>query len=219
MGNKVTTLYDFTLTANGSQEILADADFYKVLTSSGDLSITRDGGSTIKPLRAGRGERNVPFLRLMVRDLSGAPNSGTILVGDSDFIDDTIVLSNAINVRPEVASGSYSSSSNLVANTPDAVFTAAANANGALILTATTTNDSTSGFCGVTLISKATSLPATIHDGQTYLREKSQSQGSSWQSYSADLPKEQYVPAGHGLYWISTLNTTVNSRACRYKLL
>lgn len=99
--SKATTLYDFNIAAGASFDLPVDASFYKILTSTGDLAITRDGGSTVKPMRAGRGERDVPFTKLTLRNLSGATNSGTILVGDSNFIDDTIVLSSSINVRPE----------------------------------------------------------------------------------------------------------------------
>lgn len=220
MVNKVTTLYDFTLPANGSQQVQADANFYKILTASGDVSITRDGGSTVKPMRAGRGERNVQFLTLTIRDLSGAPNSGTILVGDSDFIDDTIVLSNAISVRPESVSGTYSVSAALAANTAVEVLAPGGNTAGLIVMAAGCTNESTTGLAGVTLIAKAGAAPTTIHQGDVLLREMNFGQGSSWQSYGAQLSTPQFVAAGLGLYWISTLVTpAASTRHVRWKAL
>lgn len=212
---KTTTLYDFTLTAGGAQIILADANMYKVLTATGDISVTRDGGATIKPLRAGRGERNVAFTRLILRDLSGAPNSGTILVGDSDFIDDTIVLSSAINVRPEAASGSYASITAAAFNAADTVFTAAANTGGAIVLYAhaTSGNDTTAPSGG--FIAKATA-PTTAIDGQIIAGLVAGGGNVS----ICELKSPQFIPAGLGLYYLTNVTETyAKSRSCRYKLL
>lgn len=214
MGKKVTTLYDFTLTANGSQQIQADANFYKILTASGDVSITRDGGSTVKPMRAGRGERNVQFLTLTIRDLSGAPNSGTILVGDSDFIDDTIVLSSAINIRPEAASGNFRSGSALAANTPEVVFNPGSNTGGAIIFTAS--YQDTGGSIS-TLIAKSGVPPASAFDGEVVAMSKLVTTGNY---QNIDLQYPQFIAAGLGLYFINGgASSAPYGRACRYKLL
>ena len=222
---KTTTLYDFTLTAGGAQIILADANMYKVLTATGDISVTRDGGATIKPLRAGRGERNVAFQRLILRDLSGAPNSGTILVGDSDFIDDTIVLSSAINVRPEVQSGSFIATAALVANTPDTVFTPASNVGGVILLSAFF-NIYTASNAGAFAFVAHTAAPANISTGDHVLggAQTSNSAGANVVSYGS-LPSAQFIPAGKGLYFIGDAPSSGavvpgNSyRSARYKLL
>lgn len=222
MGNKVTTLYDFTLTANGSQQIQADANFYKILTASGDVSITRDGGSTVKPMRAGRGERNVKFLTLTIRDLSGAPNSGTILVGDSDFIDDTIVLSSAINVRVESPSSFFNNNAALVANTAIEVFAAGSNSNGAIVQAANI-NWQDASLALHAFVANATA-PATPYVGRSVLKcpPSAVNGGASLYLGNAQLPKDFYIPAGLGLYFISTTSlaaTTPNSRDCQYKFL
>lgn len=215
---KSTQLYDFTLTANGSQVILADANFYKILTATGDVAITRDGGSTVRPMRAGRGEREVDFQRLTIRDISGAPNSGTIVVGDSNFIDDTIVLSSAINVRPEVESGSWADVSVLAASTPLTIFTPASNVNGAILLSASL-NENVSVVGNAAFISK-TSAPASITDGSIVLQGLYN--GSTQNTLTASLPKEEWIPAGRGLYYIANAAlgaTAANLRSARYKLL
>ncbi len=217
---KSTQLYDFTLTANGSQVILADANFYKVLTSTGDLKITRDGGSTVRPMRAGRGEREVDFQRLTITDISGAPNSGTIVVGDSNFIDDTIVLSSAINVRPEVQSGFFNDQSALTANTPITVFAPGSNVNGAIVDTAQIAEFSTVNIIKA-FVAKA-SAPASVIDGTPVISSAPTGSISTSIFFSATLPKSIYLSAGQGLYLIC--NTTVGAtaltvHACRYKLL
>ncbi len=215
---KTTTLYDFTLTAGGAQIILADANMYKVLTATGDISVTRDGGATIKPLRAGRGERNVAFQRLMIKDLSGAPNSGTILVGDSDFIDDTIVLSSAINVRPEVASGFYSVYGAITLNTPETIFSAAANTKGAILLTAQIGDSNAVGDSKITILAKGTA-PTNINDGEVMVRAMQSAQGASMSCYYGQLQGPQYIAAGKGLFAISNQTVTLADRTARYKLL
>jgi len=218
---KSTQLYDFTLAAGGSQVILADANFYKILTATGDLKITRDGGSTVRPMRAGRGEREVEFKALIVTDISGAPNSGTIVVGDSNFIDDTIVLSSAINVRPEVQSGFFSDASALVANTPITVFTPAANVNGAILLNANISwaDGGALGHYEV-FISKA-SAPANTQDGSILLSASTRVYTATTAGWEI-LQKEQFIAAGQGLYFMDevALGVGINSRrSCRYKLL
>lgn len=220
MGNKVTTLYDFTLTANGSQQIQADANFYKILTASGDVSITRDGGSTVKPMRAGRGERNVQFLTLTIRDLSGAPNSGTILVGDSDFIDDTIVLSSALNVRPEAPTGAYKANGVLAANTPDTVFTPGANTGGAFVLNAGFWVSQSPVVAYAAFLAKAGVPPTTQIDGDLVLNSSFYFINGTTNIEAGTLPKDIFIPAGQGLYFIATGGVLANStRHCQYKLL
>ncbi len=203
---KTTTLYDFTLTAGGSQRIEADANFYKILTATGDVSITRNGGSTVKPMRAGRGERNVDFLTLTIKDLSGAPNSGTILVGDSDFIDDTIVLSSSLTVRPEAESGNWTQQGfAMAANTPITVFAPGVNTAGVLLLSAGLSIYDGTQQVAAGFVAKS-SAPANITDGSMMLQGK-------WGGGSVvqgELPKEQFIPAGRGLYLISTGGIAAN---------
>lgn len=215
---KTTTLYDFTLTANGSFVILADADFYKVLTSTGDISVTRDGGATIKPLRAGRGERNVPFQRLVLKDLSGAPNSGTILVGDSDFIDDTIVLSSAINSRPEAPSNNWKDTSILAANTPLTVFTPASNTGGVILLGAWAADMAAAASSPIQAFLAKNAAPANIGDGEI-VAGGNYFVGSTYGGSNINLAIPQYIAAGLGLYFISTGAGGGNYRAARWKNL
>ena len=217
---KTTTLYDFTLTANGSQVILADANMYKVLTATGDIAVTRDGGATIKPLRAGRGEKNVPFQRLILRDLSGASNSGTILVGDSDFIDDTIVLSSAINVRPEPITGNWKDTAATTANTAVQVFAAASNTGGAIIYQAAY-SEMTSSASPCAFLAKATA-PANTTDGEVVLAGGNSFYSNGSNDWVAnELKTPQFVAAGLGLFYISPNSGIVSRgyRNCRYKLL
>lgn len=90
MTNRATKFYDFALTGNGSQVILAEGSYYKILSSTGAVEVQRDGGSAASPLLAGQGERESEFKRLTIRDRSGAGNVGVLIVSDGQFIDDRI---------------------------------------------------------------------------------------------------------------------------------
>lgn len=82
-------IYDFSLTAGQSKEILAEGSYYRILTSTGAVEVRRDGGSMLGPIYAGQGER-AEFKRLQLRDLSGAGNVGLVIIADDSFIDDRI---------------------------------------------------------------------------------------------------------------------------------
>jgi hypothetical protein len=216
---KSTQLYDFTLAAGGSQVILADANFYKILTATGDLKITRDGGSTVRPMRAGRGEREVEFKSLIVTDISGAPNSGTIVVGDSNFIDDTIVLSSAINVRPEVGSGFFTDNSAAAANTAITIFTPASNTNGVIILNAEASEETAGTACFGGFIAH-TSAPANTTTGENIASLLYVAQVSGGRNFSAKLNTPALIAAGKGLYYLASAAPSTNGlRSARWKNL
>ncbi len=83
-------LYDFNLSAGGPQYLPASGAFYRVIASTGPVSIKESGGGTVGPISAGQGMRNRDFVSLVITDASGAPNKGTLIVADSDFVDDRI---------------------------------------------------------------------------------------------------------------------------------
>lgn len=84
---RAAQVYDFTLAAGANFEILAEGSYYRILTATGAVEVRRDDGSRVGPILEGQGERNSPFKRLTIRDLSGAANSGTVLICDGDFVD------------------------------------------------------------------------------------------------------------------------------------
>lgn len=215
---KATALYDFTLTAFGSQTILADANFYKILTSAGDVSITRDGGSTVKPMRAGRGERNVDFLSLIIRDLSGAANAGTIVVGDSEFIDDTIVLSSAINVRPETSTGNYNVLGASVANTAIQILAPASNTAGVMVLTASIQKQFET-LNGVSAFLAKASAPANVGDGESIFSQVATANSATSIQGGLHMPMQVMLAPGLGIYYISSVAEAATLKTMRWKAL
>lgn len=89
MSTRAAKIYDFTIPAGGSRELLVEGSYYRILTSTGALEVRRDGGSALGPIYPGQGER-AEFKRLQLRDLSGAANIGNVIVADDGFIDDRI---------------------------------------------------------------------------------------------------------------------------------
>lgn len=86
---RAAQIYTLTLTANQAQVLLVDGGFYKILSAYGSVSISREGGSIINPMKPGQGEK-VNFKRLTVQDVSGAANAVEILIADESFVDDRI---------------------------------------------------------------------------------------------------------------------------------
>ena len=92
---RAAQIYDFNLAANQTVELLVEAGFYKLLSASGNVKVTREGGSTISPLLPGQGER-LNFKRLTIQDTSGEANAVSILLADESFVDTRIY--GAVNV-------------------------------------------------------------------------------------------------------------------------
>lgn len=82
-------IYDFTLTAGGSMQLLVQGDYMRIMSSTGAVEVLTDH-YRIGPIMAGQGQAKSPFTRLTIIDRSGAGNVGNVLVADSDFIDNRI---------------------------------------------------------------------------------------------------------------------------------
>lgn len=215
MTSRAAQIYDFTLTAGGVQTILAEGSYYRILSSTGTLEVRRDGGSRLGPISAGQGERD-EFQRLTLRDLSGAPNSGFVIVADGTFVDDTVIIQGAVNVRPEAASGNAKFAGALAANTPETLFAPGANVNGAVVLTANFSVFMAAGSGCVFLAKNA--APTSNLDGELILTASSLSTGAN-NCEAGALPQAQFIPAGLGLYFISPVAIASGVRAARWRLL
>lgn len=82
--------YDFNLSAGGSQYLPASGAYYRVISSTGPVTIREDVGSKCGPISAGQGMKERNFGFLTISDSSGAANVGTIAVASSEFIDQTL---------------------------------------------------------------------------------------------------------------------------------
>lgn len=229
-------VYDFTLTAGGSYRLPVIGEYFRIQTSNGALDVTVEGVGTLPGLLSGQALKDVPFNGLVLRDASGAPNVGTILVASSEFqdnrlqgtvdlsatslaalesIDLTAATQNNL-IRPPESNGTYSVGPvALAANTAVQVFAPGSNPNGALLLSASMSDQSGTANV-IALLSKA-SAPTSVTDGEVYLHLPVVNA-----SCFSQLNKIEKIPPGHGLYFIATVASSTNasvSRNCRYRLL
>lgn len=233
-------VYDFNLTAGGSQTILAGGAYLRILTATGAVDVIVEGKGTMPNLLAGQGLKDLPFQRVVLRDKSGAPNSGTILVASSEFVDNRLfgtfdltpatlaalesvdlnaATINSLN-RPLAHTGSSQVLATLAASTAETVFSPGSNLNGAILLAAQVT-DLIGATTGAPSLLAKSSAPANINDGACYLTANivdTTSGGSI--VVEGSVFEKQFVPAGLGLYWISNTALTANCRRwTRYILL
>lgn len=118
-----------------------------------------------------------------------------------------------MKVEPIKYGASYKSNTNMAANTPDTVFSAAANVRGAVVHLASINTFSASNTHGALLAKN--SAPANVTDGDAILGAG----GPNNIVYRADLPREVFIPAGKGLYYISTALEAGCYRSVLYTLL
>lgn len=237
-------VYDFTLAAGGSFRLPVIGEYFRLQTSTGAVDVTVEGVGTLPGLLAGQALKDVPFNGLVLRDASGAPNVGTILVASSEFQDNrlngTVDLSatslaalesidlNAATLatmrHPLVSTGNFKSSAAMVANTPETVFTPAANVNGAIVLGAGFWTHSAASSSFPMLLAKA-SAPTTFLDGEVYPILSQAITGPAYIVNTGKLEKPQFVAPGLGLYYISqdalpaAAANLPTHRAARYRLL
>lgn len=130
----------------------------------------------------------------------------------------TLAALEQINVRPELRSASYQQLANMAANTPDTIFSAASNPNGAILLDAFGSGHSAGSPVQPTFIAKATA-PANVTDGEVIYSAPCVGYGGGTWVNAGDMPAPRYIPPGTGLYFLVTDPATFCMRHCRYKLL
>lgn len=160
---KQTKRYDFALAANATATLDVDGSFYKIMAANGAVSVRRNGASEL-PLDVGQGERDIEFTRLEIKNLTAGTVSGFILVGDSNFIDDSVLISAGVAINGKQPSIFFKSTALLGANGSVEVVTAAQNVNGIEILNANLFSYSGVSGNSATLLAKV-GAPTSITDG------------------------------------------------------
>lgn len=226
---KAVTSYPFSMNAGGTFQITTEGDYFRIQSALGSVSVTVEGSGTLPNLQAGQGIKNTPFKRLILHNTSGAANSGVILVASEEFIDNRTYGINDLSAgslnalrQPLAPTGFFGDVSALTGNTAVQVFSPASNLNGAVLLSANMSSMLGAAVCTQTFIHKD-SAPTSIVDGSVLLMSVAGGilSGSNY-SAGANLPKEQFIPAGQGLYFVSEVATPVvagNYRAARFILL
>jgi hypothetical protein len=232
---KALNILDFSMAGNGSFQLPVEGSYFRILTATGNVAVIGDTFGKLGPINRGQGLENTPFRRLTIQDVSGSANSGTILVSEENFIDQTlygsITLGAAVAIdsasqlgikRPEAQTGSFADISTTVANTPITVFTPAANVNGAILLTADLGFQNSGVGAEIDVFITKASAPTSIVDGSIILVAMMRTPVTSASVGYATLQSPQFIAPGQGLYFISNVGLAANNnniRAARYRLL
>jgi hypothetical protein len=189
---------------NGAQRARmnqAAASFYSKGVSYGVIQITSASAQTIR-FAYGTGETGTR------RSTGAVTVSGPVALDAA-----TLAALEITNVRPEGSTGFWSDASATVANTPIVVFTPASNTNGVVLMSAAATNQCNSGLAVEAFIHK-TSAPVSLSDGSIVLQSVMHAIVPSC-VISSQLPKDQLIPAGHGLYFISNIGNAAGNNIFR----
>jgi hypothetical protein len=115
---------------------------------------------------------------------------------------------------------SYKSTTSMAANTPDTIFTPAANVSGAVLWRGSISTTAVSPYAG-SIIAKA-SAPTTIIDGDVLASTESWVNSATQNAFSFRFERPIRIAAGKGLYWIvnsAESASNILQRAALYTLL
>lgn len=231
-----------TLIAGEPQEFYEVADFFRLLSAVGPLTVEfYNGGREVSEavgVSKGYAEKfdrgtfdRVRLLSATTQAVQFVTRLGNVVQYDAAPIGDTAIVSsvpldltNATKkelIRPEPWTGSYFASSALAANTAEVVFTAAANVNGAIVHALQSRNYAAFGAYEA-FMAKATA-PASIADGVILAGSRLGFWNGATNNASEIESREKiFVPAGLGVWFISNIlmvNTLGNMRTARFQLL
>jgi hypothetical protein len=219
MKSTYSRVYDFSIPPGGTIYLEVPGDYYKIISSTGNIGTKRDASNILQPMYAGRGEKGAEFQRLALRDLSGSTNTGQILIANgAEMVDSSLQLLGAITQRPESSSGNFKSAAVLAALAVEKIIDPTVNSNGLILLSAGwAANQNATLPTGVMLAN--TTAPASVTDGEVILYASAGSlsgTGFEW----AELKKAELLTAGLGLWFISTNGCAgYGARYARWKAL
>lgn len=201
-----------------------DADTINVGIATLHFQDTNLGNSSA-PMTAAPGfVANVPFTQILVENTAQAGKRLRIFYGvDIDFRAgvNASVISGVVQVSGLIPAAPVSfakSNTALVAVTPEQVFAAGANVNGAIIWDAAFTSANAVGIPLVSLLAKSTA-PASAIDGNLILSTDNGSFGNATYYGFGSTKQGTKIAAGLGLYWIATNSESAGMRRCNYTLL
>ena len=166
----------------------------------------------------------VPFASIRVANTAQAGKKLRIIYGvDVDFVPSvnaSVAVSGSVNAinYGQPYGASYKSVTALAANTPEIVFTPAANANGAILWSAQFVNNNAAGNPQAGYVAK-NAAPATIIDGDIILGAHLTVSIGAGGGTAGTLQNAVLIPAGKGLYFIATAAESTAMRAALYTLL
>lgn len=174
---------------------------------------------------------NVPFTQLLIENTAQAGKRLRIFYGvDIDFqagVNAQVSITGTIATTVGIASllghgeytNSYVSNTTKAANTPDTIFTPAANVNGAIVWHCDfATETAAAAFANSAVLAK-NAAPANVTDGVAIVTGVNPTTRNANYGCSGELKNPIKIPAGLGLYFIATNAESNAMRSCTYTLL
>ena len=207
-----------------------DADTVNVGTAIVHFQDTNLGNASAPFYVAPGFVATVGFTQILVENAAQAGKRLRIFYGvDIDFragvnastISGVVTVGNAKSAPANVVNSgfdygvSYKSTTALAALTPEQVFSAAANVNGAIVWTAEALSGVGAGIQQCAFIAKA-AAPVSLIDGDV-VSISDFAFTNTWGKTKTSRPVK--IPAGKGLYFIASLAESSAHRLCLYTLL
>jgi len=197
----------------------ADIIFNDKATSANPIGIFAQPGAiyrvTANQLTIANTAQAGKFLRIWYGvDVDFTPGLSLTGTSNTNVINSSLVVKEAGNAY----GASYKSTTALAANTPETIVAAGSNVNGVTIWHASTySRDVTAQQSGV-FIAKATA-PATVIDGDVLCGSTAGSEGAGFFCGGGMIDRPLIVPAGKGLFYISTTAMGQCQRMMLYTIL
>lgn len=212
--------------------------FLRILASEVQDKITvqfyRNGALISEALQVGRGfsetmeDGNFDSYAVtssVTQNVNIVTRAGSRILYDTPPVGDVNVLSlpPVVIANPDAQKryfqygASFKSNAALAANTPETIFTGAANVNGAILHRAAFMSYIASSF-GFSMIAKTTA-PTSISDGDVIVLASGISIYSSAYGFAGQLNDAVLIPAGKGLYSISLSPESYGQRSALYTFL
>jgi hypothetical protein len=106
----------FSVAANGVQTLQCVGTHFVVLTATGPISVQPDTRGKMAGIGSGEGYKGQAFNSLTIFDVSGAPNSGTVLIADDDYFNNRLTGSLTITQNKVATVANFSSVAATVTN-------------------------------------------------------------------------------------------------------
>lgn len=162
---------------------------------------------------------NVGFTQLLIENTAQAGKRVRIFYGvDIDFqagVNASISIGGNVTVIEPAYNGNFASNTALAANTPQTIVAPGANTNGVIVNFASM--QSYSGAIGYCSLIAKNAAPANVLDGDVLLINSPPS--TVYYGILNQISSKIRVPAGKGLYFISSVLETLGARCCTYTLL
>lgn len=207
--------YNFTLSANATQNLDVPGDYLKVISATGAIRVRTVEG-WMKDLLPGQGVKGLNFQRLILEDRSGAANTGTIAVGigADSIVDDRITGEVSISDIIRSNCAIYTGGATTIGFTATQMVAAAANTNGLIIRSALIESIPGAGGTANVRIIAAPTAPASLSPAGAAIVIGAQNNVTAGTlAQWSDMNLRRQIPAGWGVWACTSIGAAVATSA------